>query len=171
LLEAARELVVVRGRDDIQFCLVGSGPSLEALIAQSRDLGLADHVTFTGRAPDQTLFEVLSTSDVCVNPDRVNPMNDKSTMNKILEYMAFARPIVQFDVVEGRVSAGDASLYARKNDPIDLADLIESLLADPERRRRMGEFGVRRVAESLSWSHQVPELIRAYRLALGLDRG
>lgn len=171
LLEAARELVVCRGRDDIQFCLVGGGPSLDALVAMSRELGLAEHVTFIGRAPDQILFEVLSTSDVCVNPDRVNAMNDKSTMNKILEYMAFGKPIVQFDVVEGRVSAGDASLYARKNDPIDLADLIESLLADPDRRHRMGEFGRKRVVESLSWNHQEPELIRAYRLALGLDRG
>ena len=170
LLEAARELVVSRGRDDIQFCLVGGGPSLEALIAQSQAFGLAEHVTFTGRAPDEVLFEVLSTSDVCVNPDRVNAMNDKSTMNKILEYMAFAKPIVQFDVVEGRVSAGDASLYARKNDPIDFAELIESLLADPERRQRMGEYGAKRVAESLSWGHQVPELIRAYQVALGLDR-
>ena len=35
-----------------------------------------------------------------LNPDRVNPMNDKSTMNKILEYMALEKPIVQFEVAE-----------------------------------------------------------------------
>ncbi len=170
LLEAAAELVHRRGRDDIQFCLVGGGPQLEKCQAMAAENGLSDHVTFLGRAPDKELFEVLSTADVCVNPDRVNPMNDKSTMNKILEYMAMGKPIVQFDVVEGRVSAGEASLYARQNDPLDLASCIEQLLADSGLRERMGRFGQERVAASLSWEHQVPQLIAAYRMALGLDR-
>ena len=122
-------------------------------------------MTFTGRAPDDVLFEVLSTSDVCVNPDRVNPMNDKSTMNKILEYMAFSKPIVQFDVVEGRFSAQEASLYAKANDPVDMADKLAELLDDPEKRARMGEFGRRRVVSELSWDHQVETLIAAYQRA------
>ena len=100
--------------------------------ALSVDLGLTNFVTFLGRAPDEQLFSVLSSADVCVNPDRVNPMNNLSTMNKILEYMAMKKPIVQFDVVEGRVSAADASLYAKANDPIDFAEKIVELLADPE---------------------------------------
>lgn len=166
LLEAINELVNRRGRADIQFCLVGTGPSQEQLKAQTMRDNLTDHVTFLGRAPDQELFEVLSTADVCVNPDRVNPMNDKSTMNKILEYMAMGKPIVQFEVLEGRVSAGDASLYAAKNDPIDLADCIEQLLRDPDRRARMGRLGRERVLASMSWEHQVPQLIAAYQLAL-----
>jgi len=165
LLEAARHLVYDLGRQDIQFALVGGGPSLAALQALSDSLGLADYVTFTGRAPDQTLFEVLSTADVCVNPDRVNPMNDKSTMNKILEYMAVGKPIVQFDVTEGRFSAQEASLYAKANDPVDFARKIAELLADPERCARMGAFGRNRVETQMAWSYEVPKLIDAYKNA------
>ncbi|MBP1860674.1 glycosyltransferase family 4 protein [Rhizobium herbae] len=163
LLEAARHLVYDLGRQDIQFALVGGGPSLAALQAMSDGMGLADYVTFTGRAPDQTLFEVLSTADVCVNPDRVNPMNDKSTMNKILEYMAVGKPIVQFDVTEGRFSAQEASLYAKANDPVDFAEKIAELLADPDRCARMGAFGRNRVETQMAWSYEVPKLIAAYK--------
>ena len=167
LLESARHLVKDKGRDDIQFVLVGGGPSLDGLRAMSEEMGLGDHVTFTGRAPDADLFEVLSGADVCVNPDRVNAMNDLSTMNKILEYMAFERPIVQFDVREGRFSAQEASLYAAANDPVDFAERIEALLADPEARARMGAFGRARVEAEMAWPYQVPQLIAAYEAALG----
>jgi len=129
-------------------------------------MGLADYVSFPGRSPDADLFEMLSTAAVCVNPDRVNPMNDKSTMNKIMEYMAFGKPIVQFEVTEGRVSAGEASVYARANDPVDLAEKIATLIDDPDRCARMGEIGVARVRDLWSWEHQVPRLIAAYRRVL-----
>lgn len=166
LLESARHIVYELKRTDIQFVLVGGGPSLEGLKAMSHAFGLSDYVTFTGRAPDQVLFEVLSTSDVCVNPDRVNPMNDKSTMNKILEYMALGKPVVQFDVVEGRYSAERASLYAKANDPVDFADKVLELLADPAKREDMGRFGRERVESQLAWRYEVPKLIAAYRKAL-----
>jgi glycosyltransferase involved in cell wall biosynthesis len=162
LLEAAR-IVVQDKQRDVQFVLVGGGPALAGLKAMADRLGLSDHVTFTGRAPDEVLFGVLSSADVCVNPDRVNPMNDKSTMNKILEYMAFSKPIVQFDVTEGRHSAREASLYARANDPVDFADKLIALLDDPARCRAMGEIGRRRVETELSWDHQVDTLIAAYQ--------
>lgn len=167
LLESIRHLVRDKGREDIQFCLVGGGPSLDALRDMSKDMGLENYVTFTGRAPDQDLFEVLSTADVCVNPDRVNEMNDKSTMNKILEYMAFEKPIVQFDVTEGRYSALEASLYAAENDTVDFADKIEALLADPARRAAMGNFGRKRVETEMAWPYQVPALVAAYRKIWG----
>ncbi|MCR9114716.1 MAG: glycosyltransferase family 4 protein, partial [Rhodobacteraceae bacterium] len=164
LLEAAHTLVFVQGRD-VQFVLVGGGPSLQGVQDQCQAMGLQDHVTFTGRAPDDDLFEVLSTADVCVNPDRVNPMNDKSTMNKILEYMAFSKPIVQFEVTEGRYSAQEASLYAKPNDPVDMAACITALLDDPQRRAQMGRFGRARVEAELGWDHQVDALIAAYERA------
>ena len=165
LLEAAAHIVHQLGRTDIQFVLVGGGPSLDALKALAKELDVDSFVTFLGRAPDTELFQVLSTADVCVNPDRVNQMNNLSTMNKILEYMAFSKPIVQFDVVEGRVSAADASLYAAPNDPIDFARQILDLLADEGRRERMGRFGRERVVRDLSWQRQIPALIEAYRTA------
>ena len=162
LLESAR-IIVKDYKQDVQFVLVGGGPALNDLKAMTRELGLEEHVTFTGRAPDKELFEVLSTADVCVNPDRVNPMNDKSTMNKILEYMAFSKPIVQFNVTEGRYSAAEASLYAESNNTTDLADKILGLLNDPETCAKMGKFGRHRVETELSWDHQVDALISAYQ--------
>lgn len=164
LLESARDIVHDRGRN-VQFVLVGGGPALEDLKALAAKLGLQDHVTFTGRAPDSELFEVLSSADVCVNPDRVNPMNDKSTMNKILEYMAFSKPIVQFDVTEGRYSAQEASLYAAPNNTADMADKILALIDDPDRSAEMGRLGRARVESELSWDYQVDTLVAAYRRA------
>ena len=162
LLLDAVKIVVRDHQRDVQFVLVGGGPALAGLKDMARALGIEDHVTFTGRAPDDVLFSALSSADICVNPDRVNPMNDKSTMNKILEYMAFSKPIVQFEVTEGRYSADRASLYAKANDPRDFADKIVELLDDPARCREMGEFGRRRVETELSWDHQVDTLVAAY---------
>ena len=162
LLQAARHIVKYMGRSDVHFGLVGSGTSFNEMKQMATDLGIADFVTFTGRVPDQELLEILNTADVCVNPDVANEMNDKSTMNKIMEYMAMGKPIVQFDLIEGRVSAQDASLYAKKNDPIDMAHKIVELLDDPERRKRMGEFGRKRVVGELEWQYEVPKLLAAY---------
>ncbi len=163
LLASVDHIVYTLGRHDIQFCLVGGGPSLEALKALSISLNLSDYVTFLGRTPDNDLFEVLSTADVCVNPDRVNPMNDLSTMNKILEYMTIGKPIVQFEVREGRFSAADSSLYAAKNDPIDFALKIVHLLDNEKMREEMGDIGKARVSENFSWQQQIPNLLAAYQ--------
>jgi glycosyltransferase involved in cell wall biosynthesis len=166
LLESVRYLVIEKGRNDIQFVLVGGGPQLDNLKRLAREMGLDEHVTFTGRAPDELLLKVLSTADVCVNSDRVNAMNDLSTMNKVMEYMALGKPIVQFDVTEGRFSAGEASLYAKPNDPVDFAEKISELLADEAARRRMGEFGRQRIENELAWQYEVPRLVAAYKRAM-----
>jgi len=162
LLEAVRHLVHDLRRTDIQFGLVGGGTELEALRARARELRVEDYVTFTGRVPDDEMLAMLNTADVCVNPDVANEMNDKSTMNKIMEYMALGKPIVQFDLTEGRFSAQEASLYARRNDPIDLAVQLIVLLGDPALRAQMGAIGARRVASELSWDHEAPKLLAAY---------
>lgn len=167
LIDAADHLIHTLGRSDIQFCLVGGGPSLAKLREMANARRLSHYITFTGRAPDQDLLEVLSTMDVGVNPDRVNAMNDKSTMNKIMEYMAMGKPMVQFDVAEGKFSALHSSLYAKANDPIDLAEKLLDLLSDPVKRRNMGDFGRVRVESKLSWLHQVEPLLAAYKRALG----
>jgi glycosyltransferase involved in cell wall biosynthesis len=162
LLRAARIIVEERGRQDIHFGLVGGGTELDQLKQYAEELGVADHVTFTGRVPDEPMLEMLSTADVCVNPDVANAMNDKSTMNKIMEYMALGKPIVQFDLTEGRRSALDASVYAKKNDEIDFANKLIELIDDEARRRKMGEYGRRRVEEELQWSFEAPKLLEAY---------
>jgi glycosyltransferase involved in cell wall biosynthesis len=162
LLRAARHIVLDLGRSDVHFGLVGGGTSLEDVKTLAANLGVADFVTFTGRVPDSEMLAMLNTADVCVNPDIANEMNDKSTMNKIMEYMALGKPIVQFDLTEGRHSAQQASLYAKKNDAWDFAAKIVELLDDPLERARMGEFGRRRVENELEWRHEAPKLLAAY---------
>ena len=162
LLCAVRAIVDMHGRHDIHFGLVGGGTSLDEMKALAKKLEIEDYVTFTGRVPDSELLAMLNTADVCVNPDIANEMNDKSTMNKIMEYMALAKPIVQFDLAEGRFSAQDASLYAKKNDPDDLAAKIIELIDDPARRAAMGAYGRRRVENELEWRYESPKLLAAY---------
>jgi len=162
LLESIQHITSTCQRFDIQFVIMGAGPSLKKLKYACTQMQLSDFVTFTGRVDDSTLFEVLSTADVCVNPDRPNAMNDMSTMNKIMEYMALGKPIVQFDLSEGRVSAKSASLYARNTDTTDFGDKILELINNPDRRREMGMYGRKRVFEELSWDHEEPKLIAAY---------
>ena len=162
LLRAARHIVFDLGRSDVHFGLVGGGTSLEEMKALAQELGVGDHVTFTGRVPDGEMLAMLNTADVCVNCDVVNELNDKSTMNKIMEYMALGKPIVQFDLAEGRYSARRASLYAQKNDAVDLAAKIVGLLDDPARRAEMGKYGRSRVENELEWRHEAPKLLAAY---------
>ena len=154
------------GRQDIHFTCVGGGPAVPGLQQMVVDKNLQDMVNFTGRISDEELLDILSTADVCVNPDRPCEMNDISTMIKIMEYMALAKPIVQFDSKEGRFSAMDASLYADpRNQVDDFAGKILGLLEDEDERRRMGEFGRKRVEEKLEWEHSVPNLLAAYERA------
>jgi glycosyltransferase involved in cell wall biosynthesis len=162
VLEAARYLKEDKGRNDIFWGIVGGGPHLDTLRKQAHDMGLDDCLEFTGRVPDQTLLDYLNTADVCVNSDEYNEMNDKSTMNKVLEYMALGKPIVQFDLTEGRYSAADASLYAERNNAHDLADKVLYLLENPEKRRQMSEIGRSRILNELSWDHTSRALIAGY---------
>jgi glycosyltransferase involved in cell wall biosynthesis len=152
------------GRRDVHFTCIGGGPGLAGLRKMVQDKDLEDMVNFTGRIPDEQLLEILSTTDVCVNPDKPCQMNDISTMIKIMEYMALGKPIVQFDLKEGRFSAKEASLYAdNRNQVTDFAAKILWLLENPAERKRMGEFGSRRVEEELAWEYSVENLLAAYQ--------
>ena len=162
LLNAAKYIREELRRDDIFWGIVGGGPHLEVLRKQCKEMGLEDIVEFTGRVPDETLLDYLNTADVCVNSDEYNAMNDKSTMNKILEYMALGKPIVQFDLTEGKYSAQKASLYAKPNDAVDMANKIIGLLENPEKRKEMGEYGRLRVINELSWEHTSKALLEGY---------
>lgn len=153
------------GRTDWHAVFVGGGDTFDAMVALARTLGLAEAVEFTGRIPDEDLLRYLSTADVCLSPDPSNPLNDVSTMNKVMEYMAMARPIVSFELKEARVSAGDSAVYAPANDEGEFAKLIARLLDDPEERRIMGEIGRARVTGPLSWERSVKELLAAYEAA------
>jgi glycosyltransferase involved in cell wall biosynthesis len=160
-LQAMRRIVHDRGRD-VRAVLVGDGTRRKAAQAQAAALGLSSRLTFTGRLADGDMHALLAEVDVCVNPDRPSALNDQSTMNKVIEYMALAKPIVQFEGVEGRVSAGGAALYAAKGDTDDFADKVLQLLDDETLRARMGALGRRRVEEELAWEHQEAALLAAY---------
>jgi len=171
LIDAAHIVVADWQRNDIQFVLVGSGPELERLRKRVRLLNLGDYITFTGFISDPvTLGSLLATADVCVGPDPVNPANNISSMHKTVEYMLLRKPIVQFDLCEGRVTAGEASLYAAPNDITDFAKSIVRLIDDQEMRDRLGAIGFQRITTGLSWDAQVPSLLAAYERALAKPR-
>lgn len=166
---ALRALAKLRdevGRTDWHAAFVGAGDTFDQMKALAVELGLGDNVDFTGRISDEDLLRYLSTADVCLAPDPTNPLNDVSTMNKIMEYMAMSRPIVSFDLREARVSAGEAALYAPANDESAFAKLIAALMDSPEDRKRMGEIGRERVAGPLSWERSRVSLLAAYEAAL-----
>jgi glycosyltransferase involved in cell wall biosynthesis len=166
LLDVAQH-IKKSGRGDIHFTCVGGGPGLATLKQMVVDKDLGDTVNFTGRVSDRELLEVLSTADICVNPDKPCQMNDISTMIKIMEYMALGKPIVQFESKEGRFSAKDASLYSANGDHVsDFASKILWLADKPDERKKMGEFGQRRVHEELAWQYSVHNLLAAYERAL-----
>lgn len=166
LLRAIKHIVCEMKRLDIHFGLVGGGTELGAMREYATQIGISAYVTFTGRVSDAEMLDVLNTADLCVNPDVVNEMNDKSTMNKIMEYMALGKPIVQFELTEGRVTAQKASLYASANDDKDLAQKIVMLLDNEQLRNEMGAFGRKRVKDELSWDHEYPKLLLAYQKLL-----
>jgi glycosyltransferase involved in cell wall biosynthesis len=162
LIRAVEHVVRTFGRKDVQFVLVGDGdvrPDLESL---AHEKGLDEWVYFTGRIPDEQLQEVLSTADIALAPDPKNPLNDVSTMNKVVEYMAMGLPIVSFDLKETRYSAGEAAVYAIPNDEREFARCIIELLDNPDRRQQMGEYGLQRVREHLAWEHSRKVLVQLY---------
>lgn len=155
-----------QGRRDIHFTCVGGGPGLAGLRKMLEEKQLGDMFNFTGRVSDEQLLEILSTADVCVNPDKPCEMNDISTMIKIMEYMALSKPIVQFSLKEGRFSAQQAAVYCdNANQVPDFASKIVWLAEHPEEREKMGKFGRDRVFNELAWEYSVPHLLAAYRRA------
>lgn len=170
-LRALQHLRDDLGRDDFRCVFMGEGDCFDEMISLAHDLGLDDIVEFTGRVPDEFVQRCLSTADVCISPDPMNPLNNLSTMNKVVEYMAMGRPIVSFDLLEARVSADDAAEYVPANDELAFAKALDALLDDPDRRRRMGQSGRRRVEQELSWDQSRQALVAFYRQFLGLDSG
>jgi len=162
LLRVLYHLVYDLDRHDVFCVIVGNGDMLPELKALAKELHIEEYVWFTGWIPDEDLIRYLSTADICIDPDPSNPFTDRSTMVKMMEYMALGKPIVAFDLPEHRVTAQDAAVYARPNDELDFAQQIASLMDDPQRRKKMGEKGRKRVEKELAWPHQEKFLLEAY---------
>jgi len=167
VVRAADVIVHELGRDDIAFTLIGSGDCYGELVALRDELGLAGHVEFTGRAPDELVGQIMSTADAGLSPDPKNPLNDVSTMNKTMEYMAFELPVVAFDLRETRVSAADAAVYVTPNDVREYAQAIVALMDDEARRTQMGKRGRVRVEQELAWPHQRRAYVNVYQQLTG----
>lgn len=162
LLDVIRYIVREVGRKDIHFTCIGGGPALNYFRKLSENMNMTSYINFTGRISDNELLEILSTSDLCVNPDTPSELNNKSTMTKIMEYMALGRPIVQFDFKEGRFSAQEASLYAKEGSIKDFGEKILAIINKKNLRKKMGDFGYKRVKDKLDWKYSVPNLLEAY---------
>jgi glycosyltransferase involved in cell wall biosynthesis len=160
LLESVKHVISIR--KDVQFAIVGGGSDLKRIKQLSVNMGLAEFVDFYGRVPDDLMVAILNTADVCVNPDKPTEMNNLSTMNKIMEYMALRKPIVQYDLKEGRFSAQEASLYAICGDTVDFAVKMMQLIDNPKQRIKMSEYGYNRVINELSWDYESIKLARFY---------
>jgi glycosyltransferase involved in cell wall biosynthesis len=167
VLRAADIVVHELGRTDIAFTLIGKGDSFDELVALRDELNLGDHVEFTGRAPDELVRRVMSTADVGLSPDPKNPLNDVSTMNKTMEYMAFELPVLAFDLRETRVSAAAAGVYVTPNDVHEYATALVELMDDVPRRARLGKLGRVRVEQHLAWGHQRVAYLDVYRRLTG----
>jgi len=161
LLESAK--YILSKRSDVHFAIVGGGTHLDEIKNLTSQMNLSNSFDYYGRVDDETMLKVLNTADVCVNPDKPTAMNDLSTMNKIMEYMALKKPIVQYTLKEGNFSAGNASLYAKNTDPLDFGDKIMYLLDHENERKKMGEFGYNRVINELSWDYESQNLINIYK--------
>ncbi|BBZ79564.1 glycosyltransferase WbuB [Mycolicibacterium anyangense] len=167
---ALRALKILRddiGRDDFHCIFMGAGDSYADMVALAKSLDIDDIAEFPGRVPDEYVQRCLSTADVCLSPDPLNPLNNVSTMNKVLEYMAMSRPIVSFELIEARHSAGDAAIYVSANDEVAFARAISDLLDDPTRRAEMGQFGRSRLERQLSWEFSSRQLVAFYQRLLG----
>lgn len=154
-----------RGRDDFHCVLIGGGTHQPAVAACAAELGVADLCTFTGVVSDETLCRILSSADLAVDPLPKNGWSDKSTMNKVLEYMFFGLPVVVGELAEARVSADAAAFYVEPDSPAAMADGIAALLDDPAKRGAMGSFGQRRLRDALAFEYSVPHLLAAYDAA------
>jgi len=163
LLRSLHHLLRALKRDDFHCVIMGTGDSLGDLRALAAELQLAGHVELTGFVSDEELAANLAAADICVDPDPSSPLNDVSTWIKIMEYMAYGKPIVSFDLKETRVSAGDAALFVTPNDEAAFAEAIVTLMDDPGLRASMGDLGRQRVEKELQWSVVGGNLLAAYR--------
>lgn len=166
IINAANNLVNKKNFNDFIIYLIGSGSDIERLKKMTSEFKLQEYIQFTGRIPDAPALEILSTADICLSPDPYNPLNDSSTMNKMMEFMSLSKPIVSFDLKEAKFSAQDAAIYVKNNDVDAFAEGILKLIADKDSSLKMGAAGKKRIDEVLSWQRQINYLIKTYNFVL-----
>jgi glycosyltransferase involved in cell wall biosynthesis len=171
LLRAVLHYKETHGSDDTLFAFIGGGPDQPRMRSMADDMGLSEMVHFTGRVSDEVLKCYLATADICVDPDPLTAWSDLSTMNKMIEYLAFGRPVVAFSLREHRNTAADCAVFVKPNDEPGMAVAIRDLLLDEERRAALSQDGQRRFREILAWENSEKELIDRYSALLDCAPG
>jgi len=167
MLRALRHLRYHLNRSDFFCVAIGDGDSLEELKSLAVSLGLEDCLLFTGFISDEDMVRLLSTVDICLDPNPSSPLNDVSTWIKVMEYMALGKPVVSFDLRETRISAAEAAVYVRPNHEAEFAEAIARLMDDPAARTRMAAVGRARIQNELGWHVTSKNLLAAYEFLLG----
>ena len=167
LIRAIKTIKGALGPDAIHCVLMGAGPHFEHIVAYARAEGVAEHITFTGRADNEMISRVLSTADIAVDPCPGSSHSDLSTATKIMEYMFFSLPIVAFDLLETHRSGADAVCYARVDDEAHFAQRIIELLRDEAGRRALGSAARMRLDTALSWRESSRNLVELMESLLG----
>lgn len=162
LLRSVHHIVYQRNIHNIKFIIIGTGTNWQEMVNLSKEMSVDPYVHFTGFIPYRDLYEILSTADLCVNPEFRDSFTDKSTMIKIMDYMVFGKPIIQYETTEGKVTAGDAAKYIKNNNEVEFAEAIIELLRDPAKRKKMGAVARQRIDEKLNWNIQKNNLKKAY---------
>jgi glycosyltransferase involved in cell wall biosynthesis len=166
LLRSLRHLLYDLKRSDFHCVIMGTGDSLQDLRALAAKLQLNGCVELPGFVSDEDLQSNLAAADICLDPDPSSPLNDVSTWIKVMEYMAYGKPIVAFDLKETRFSAGDAAIYVKPNKEAEFAETVARLMGQPALRKEMGAYGRRRVEEELQWNNVGRNLLTAYETLL-----
>ncbi len=170
LIDCMDLIVHGEGRDDVHAVLMGFGDCLEDLREQTARLGLSDHITFTGAADAGLITEVLSRAEIGIVPDRLTTFTDRSTMNKAMEYMAYAVPVVGFDLTETRRTIGHTGVLVEAGDVEGLANQILHLLDNVDLRVRLGVEARRRIASDLDWADQARTYVSVFDEFMGIER-
>ena len=171
LLRAVWYFTTDLGRTNVELVLIGDGDARESLERYAAKLGIEQYVRFTGYLDSADWRPLLASMDICVVPDPSNSYNDRSTIVKLMDYMALSKPTVGFDLAESRVTAKGAALLVRPNDDRAFAQGLAELIDDPSRRSSMGASGRRRVESELAWEVSARRLVGVYDSLLGRPAG
>jgi glycosyltransferase involved in cell wall biosynthesis len=164
-VEALPELLALlrstHGLSGARMVLIGDGPSRPEIEAAFARRGLGGAADFRGRIPHDDVPEALAEADVCVDPAGPSTLNHRSTMVKVAEYLAAARPVVAYDLIETRRTAADAAVLVEPGDVVALAAAVAQLAHSPEDRDALAQRARER-AEGLVWEHSERNLVAAY---------
>ncbi|HXO08478.1 MAG TPA: glycosyltransferase family 4 protein [Solirubrobacteraceae bacterium] len=141
--------------------VIGDGDARQDFEAAVARCGVSESVTVTGWVDGARVPELLQEADVCLDPSPSTVLNERSTMIKVTEYLALGKPVVSYDLLETRRSAGDAAVFVAPGDAEAFADAIAQLAGDAELRTDLAHRARER-ARDLTWERSEQALLAAY---------